>query len=99
MIGALNAVRPEAQRMIKGIGSDLAGSLVQPRCNELLVAWATDPAPSDLNLIKLAAFMGVPVRGTRMVGGQGVLEALRRPCCLSMSAETLRHSLKRPESL
>ena len=31
--------------------------------NELVVVHECDPKPSDLHLIKLAAFMGVPVRG------------------------------------
>ena len=51
--------------------------------NELVVVHECDPEPSDLHLIKLAAFMGVPVRGVSLsptADGQGreILQVMRR---------------------
>src|SRR5438874_3063506 len=74
------------------------------QANELVVVHEADPKPSDLNLIKLAVWVGVPVRGMPVAGtanGQGseLLRLLRQGGCLAMSASTLRQSLSWPSLL
>jgi hypothetical protein len=68
--------------------------------NELVVAHECDPKPSDLNLIKLASFMGVPVRGVPLAAtadGQGseILHVMRDAGCVAVSAHALRQCLSR----
>jgi hypothetical protein len=68
--------------------------------NELVIVHECDPKPSDLNLIKLATFMGVPVRGVSVAGnadGQGseILHVMRGAGCVAVSASTLRQCLSR----
>src|SRR2546427_5699777 len=72
--------------------------------NELVVVHECDPEPSDLHLIKLAAFMGVPVRGVSLsptADGQGreILQVMRRGGCVAVSASTLRQCLSRASLL
>src|SRR5438552_15095599 len=72
--------------------------------NELVVVHECDPEPSDLHLIKLAAFMGVPVRGVSLsptADGQGreILRVMRRGGCVAVSASTLRQCLSRSSLL
>src|SRR5438046_1355536 len=72
--------------------------------NELVVVHECDPKPSDLHLIKLAAFMGVPVRGVSLsptADGQGreILRVMRRGGCVAVSASTLRQCLSRSSLL
>jgi hypothetical protein len=68
--------------------------------HELVVAHECDPKPSDLNLIKLATFMGVPVRGVSVAGnadgrGSEILHVMRDAGCVAVSAHTLRQCLSR----
>jgi hypothetical protein len=72
--------------------------------NELLVIHECDPRPSDLHLIKLAVFVGVPVRGIPLVGngdGQGsdILQLMRQAGCVAVRASTLRQCLSRSSLL
>jgi hypothetical protein len=72
--------------------------------NELVVVHECDPKPSDLHLIKLAAFMGVSVRGVSLsptADGQGreILQVMRRGGCVAVSASTLRQCLSRSSLL
>ena len=68
------------------------------QANEVVVVHESDPKPSDLNLIKLAVWAGVPVKGMPVGGpanGQGseLLRLLRQGGCVAMSASTLRQCL------
>ena len=72
--------------------------------NELVVVHECDPKPSDLQLIKLAVFVGVPVRGVPLAAtadGQGseMLQLMRQPGCVAVSAGTLRQCLSRSSLL
>lgn len=66
--------------------------------NELVVVHECEPKPSDLNLIKLAVFAGVPVRGVPLgptADGQGteILQVIHQAGCVAVSASTLRQCL------
>ncbi len=72
--------------------------------NELVIVHECDPKPSDLNLIKLATFMGVPVRGVPLAAtadGQRreILQLMRQAGCVAVSASTLRQCLSRSSLL
>src|SRR5437870_13114971 len=72
--------------------------------NELVVVHECDPEPSDLHLIKLAAFMGVPVRGVSLsptADGQGreIVQVMRRGGCAAVSAGSLSSLLIRSSLL
>lgn len=57
---------------------------------ELVVPYVEKPEVSDINLMKLADFMGVPVCGVSVV-----LEVMRHPRCVAVSARTLRECVGR----
>jgi hypothetical protein len=44
---------------------------MQSSARELLVVHVSDPETSDLNLMKLAVFVGIPVRDISLTGGLG----------------------------
>jgi hypothetical protein len=72
--------------------------------NEFVVVHECDPEPSDLHLIKLADFMGVPARGVSLSPtangqGRGILQIMRRSGCVAVSASTLRRCLSRSSLL
>jgi len=66
--------------------------------NELVVVHECDPKCSDLHLIKLAVFAGIPVRGVPLAAtadGQGseILQIMRQAGCVAVNASTLRQCL------
>ena len=75
---------------------------MQPR--ELVVVHECEPKFSDVNLIKLAGFAGVPVRGvplgpTADSQGSEVLHVIHQSGCVAMSASTLRKCLSQSSLL
>lgn len=74
------------------------------RPSQLVVLHESEAQPSDLNLIKLAVFLGIPVGGVSLAtaaNGQGskILQLMRQGGCVAASASTLRQSLSRPSLL
>jgi hypothetical protein len=66
--------------------------------NELVVVHECDPKCSDLHLIKLAIFAGIPVRGVPLAAtadGQRreILQIMRQAGCVAANASTLRQCL------
>jgi hypothetical protein len=71
---------------------------------ELVVLYKCEPEPSDRNLINLAVFLGVPVRGISLartggVQGSEVLQLIRQAGCAAVSAGTLHQCVSRSSLL
>jgi hypothetical protein len=66
--------------------------------SELVVLHESGAQPSDLNLIKLAVFLGIPVRGVPLATaansqGSKIQQLMQKAACVAVSASTLRRCL------